>query len=100
LSNALKFTAEGGKIIVSVHNSSEDNTVEVSVSDNGRGIPEDGLMQVFEKFKRVDDKRGAIRGTGMGLAIVRHIINAHGGHIWVKSKVGEGSTFTFSLPSL
>ena len=100
LSNALKFTAEGGKIIVSVHNSNEDNTVEVSVSDNGRGIPEDGLMQVFDKFKRVDDKRGAIRGTGMGLAIVRHIINAHGGHIWVKSKVGEGSTFTFSLPSL
>ena len=99
LSNALKFTVEGGKITVSVKNNSENHTVEISVSDNGRGIPEDGLMQVFEKFKRVDDKRGAIRGTGMGLAIVRHIINAHGGHIWVKSKVGEGSTFTFSLPA-
>ncbi|HYA14459.1 MAG TPA: ATP-binding protein [Syntrophales bacterium] len=100
LSNALKFTMEGGKITVSVKNNSENNTVEISVSDNGRGIPEDGLMQVFDKFKRVDDKRGAIRGTGMGLAIVRHIINAHGGRIWVKSKVGEGSTFTFSLPAL
>ncbi len=100
LSNALKFTMESGKITVSVKNNSENNTVEISVSDNGRGIPEDGLMQVFDKFKRVDDKRGAIRGTGMGLAIVRHIINAHGGHIWVKSKVGEGSTFTFSLPVL
>ena len=55
-------------------------------------------MQVFDKFKRVDDGRGAVMGTGLGLAIVRHIINAHGGHIWVKSKVGEGSTFTFSLP--
>ncbi len=99
-SNALKFTPEGGKISVSVKNNGENNTVEISVSDNGRGIPEDGLMQVFDKFKRVDDKRGAIRGTGMGLAIVRHIINAHGGHIWVKSKVGEGSTFTFSLPAL
>ena len=99
LSNALKFTMEGGKITVSVKNNSENHTIEISVSDNGRGIPEDGLMQVFEKFKRVDDKRGAIRGTGMGLAIVRHIINAHGGHIWVKSKVGEGSTFTFSLPA-
>jgi two-component system sensor histidine kinase GlrK len=100
LSNALKFTMEGGKITVSVKNNNENNTVEISVSDNGRGIPEDGLMQVFDKFKRVDDKRGAIRGTGMGLAIVRHIINAHGGHIWVKSKVGEGSIFTFSLPAL
>jgi signal transduction histidine kinase len=100
LSNALKFTMEGGKITVSVKNNSENNNVEISVSDNGRGIPEDGLMQVFDKFKRVDDKRGAIRGTGMGLAIVRHIINAHGGHIWVRSKVGEGSTFTFSLPAL
>ena len=99
-SNALKFTMEGGKITVSVKNNGENHTVEISVSDNGRGIPEDGLMQVFDKFKRVDDKRGAIRGTGMGLAIVRHIINAHGGHIWVKSKVGEGSTFTFSLPAL
>lgn len=100
LSNALKFTMEGGKIAISVKNNSKDHTLEISVSDNGRGIPEDGLMQVFDKFKRVDDKRGAIRGTGMGLAIVRHIINAHGGHIWVKSKVGEGSTFTFSIPAL
>ena len=100
LSNALKFTSEGGKITVSAKSNGENNTIEISVSDNGRGIPEDGLMQVFDKFKRVDDKRGAIRGTGMGLAIVRHIINAHGGHIWVKSKVGEGSTFTFSLPAL
>jgi two-component system sensor histidine kinase GlrK len=98
LSNALKFTPEGGKISVSARDNKENRTVEISVSDNGRGIPENGLMQVFDKFKRVDDRRGAIRGTGLGLAIARHIINAHGGHIWVKSKVGEGSTFTFSLP--
>ncbi|MGZ3634503.1 MAG: HAMP domain-containing sensor histidine kinase, partial [Syntrophales bacterium] len=99
LDNALKYTPEGGKIIVSVRNDDENGTVEVSVSDTGRGIPEDGLMEVFDKFKRVDDRRGAVIGTGLGLAIVRHIINAHGGHIWVKSKVGEGSTFTFSLPA-
>ncbi|MGZ3607210.1 MAG: sensor histidine kinase, partial [Syntrophales bacterium] len=99
LDNALKYTPEGGKIIVSVRNDDGNDTVEVSVSDTGRGIPEDGLMEVFDKFKRVDDRRGAVIGTGLGLAIVRHIINAHGGHIWVKSKVGEGSTFTFSLPA-
>jgi len=98
LSNALKFTPEGGKISISARNNKEQRTVEISVSDNGRGIPEDGLIQVFDKFKRVDDRRGAIRGTGLGLAIARHIINAHGGYIWVRSKVGEGSTFTFSLP--
>lgn len=99
LSNALKYTPEGGRIAVSVRSSMENHTVEISVSDNGRGIPEDGLMQVFDKFKRVDDRRGSVMGTGLGLAIVRHIINAHGGQIWVKSKVGEGSTFTFSLPA-
>ncbi|HEX7535360.1 MAG TPA: ATP-binding protein, partial [Syntrophales bacterium] len=99
LGNALKYTPEGGQINVSVRNNRENETVEVSVSDTGRGIPEDGLTAVFDKFKRVDDRRGAIMGTGLGLAIVRHIINAHGGHIWVKSKVGEGSTFTFSLPA-
>jgi two-component system, NtrC family, sensor histidine kinase GlrK len=99
LDNALKYTLEGGKITVSVRNNDENDTVEVSVSDTGRGIPENGLMEVFDKFKRVDDRRGAAMGSGLGLAIVRHIINAHGGHIWVKSKVGEGSTFTFSLPA-
>jgi two-component system sensor histidine kinase GlrK len=98
LGNALKYTQEGGKIIISTKINSENQTIEVSVSDNGRGIPEDGLVQVFDKFKRVDDGRGAVMGTGLGLSIVRHIINAHGGHIWVKSKKGEGSTFTFSLP--
>lgn len=98
LGNAWKYTQAGGAITVSAIYRSDNGTVEISVKDNGIGIPEDGLQQVFDKFKRVDNRRGAIRGTGLGLAIVRHIINKHGGQIWVKSKVGEGSTFTFSLP--
>lgn len=98
LSNAVKYTQEGGRIVLSANSNTENHTVEISVSDNGRGIPENGLTQVFDKFKRVDDGRGAVMGTGLGLAIVRHIINAHGGRIWVESKEGEGSTFTFSLP--
>lgn len=98
LSNAWKYTQEGGTITASAVYDSEKGAIEISITDNGMGIPEDGLQQVFDKFKRVDDGRGAIRGTGLGLAIVRHIINAHGGQIWVKSKIGEGSTFTFSLP--
>jgi len=98
LSNAWKYTQEGGTITVSAVHDSEKGATEISVTDNGMGIPEDGLQQVFDKFKRVDDRRGAIMGTGLGLAIVRHIVNTHGGQIWVKSKIGDGSTFTFSLP--
>ncbi|MGV8056989.1 MAG: ATP-binding protein [Smithellaceae bacterium] len=98
LSNAWKYTPAGGTITICAVWDSEKGAAEISVKDNGMGIPEDGLQQVFDKFQRVDDHRGAIRGTGLGLAIVRHIINTHGGQIWVKSKIGEGSTFTFSLP--
>jgi two-component system, NtrC family, sensor histidine kinase GlrK len=98
LSNAWKYTPSGGTVAVSASLNKEKGAIEISVTDNGIGIPEDGLQRVFDKFKRVDDRRGAVRGTGLGLAIVRHIINTHGGQIWVKSKAGKGSTFTFSLP--
>ena len=98
LSNALKFTAEGGRITVDVGYRTEEKSVEVAVSDTGRGIPASGLKEVFEKFRRVDDGKGAVRGTGLGLAIVKHIVNAHGGRVWAESEVGKGSTFIFSLP--
>lgn len=99
LGNAWKYTQEGGTVTVSAVHDSRNGEAVISVTDNGAGIPEEGLQQVFDKFKRVDDRRSAIMGTGLGLAIVRHIINTHGGQVWVKSKLGEGSTFTFSLPA-
>lgn len=99
LSNALKYTPDGGLITIAVRHRADTNCVEVAVSDTGRGIPESGLQEVFEKFRRVDDGKGAVRGTGLGLAIVKHIINAHGGRIWAESEFGRGSTFTFSLPA-
>jgi len=99
LSNALKFTPDGGLITITARHRRDANRIEVAVSDTGRGIPESGLKEVFEKFKRVDDGKGAVRGTGLGLAIVKHIINAHGGRVWAESVVGKGSTFTFSLPA-
>jgi signal transduction histidine kinase len=97
LSNALKFTSSGGRVTIfaTLHPA---KSVEVAVSDTGRGIPEWGLKEVFEKFKRVDDGRSAVHGTGLGLAIVKHIVNAHGGQVWAESEFGKGSTFTFSLP--
>jgi len=99
LSNALKFTPDGGLITIAARHRADAGRVEVAVSDTGRGIPESGLKEVFEKFRRVDDGKGAVRGTGLGLAIVKHIINAHGGHVWAESEFGRGSTFTFSLPA-
>lgn len=98
LSNALKFTPDGGLITITARHRTDADRIEVAVSDTGRGIPESGLKEVFEKFRRVDDGKGAVRGTGLGLAIVKHIINAHGGHVWAESEFGRGSTFTFSLP--
>ena len=98
LSNAMKYTAEGGRITVVAGYGPDEKSVEVAVSDTGLGIPTSKLKEVFERFKRIDDSKGAIRGTGLGLAIVKHIVNAHGGHVWVESEVGKGSTFTFSLP--
>lgn len=98
LDNALKFTPDKGKITINTKHNRNDGSVEISLSDTGCGIPEEGIEEIFDKFKRVDERKGAVRGTGLGLAIVKHIINAHGGRIWAESKPGEGSVFTFSLP--
>jgi two-component system sensor histidine kinase GlrK len=97
LGNAIKFTPEGGKIWVSAD--SADNEVTVSIADTGPGIPEKKLFSIFDKFQQVSIKDQKKReGTGLGLCIAKNIINAHGGKIWAKSKKGQGSTFTFTLP--
>jgi signal transduction histidine kinase len=100
LSNSIKFTPRGGTIIVAVHHEeSPKHQVIVSISDTGVGIPEKDQDLIFEKFQRSGDiLTSNIEGTGLGLAITRQIVNYHGGRIWVRSKPGEGSTFTFTLP--
>ena len=103
LSNALKFTPEGGKVCVSarLHRNSNGTAshVEVIVSDTGQGIPEDDLEKVFKRFYQSAGNAGKRQpGTGLGLAIARHIVEAHKGYIWVESRVGEGSNSTFTLP--
>jgi signal transduction histidine kinase len=98
LSNAFKFSPENATVAVSAV--SNGDFIEVSVSDTGVGIPPEDVEKMFEKFAQVSSRapRGE-KGTGLGLAIVKKLVEMHGGRVWAKSKVGEGSTFSFSLPT-
>jgi len=96
LSNAIKFTPEGGRIEVGAV--PKDGFVEVSVSDTGVGIAPEDQEAVFEEFRQVGTAEKKAEGTGLGLTLCRKFIELHGGKIWVKSELGAGSTFTFTLP--
>jgi len=96
LSNALKFTPEGGRI--DVRATVNDGQVEVSVADTGVGIAPEDQEAVFEEFRQVGTADKKVEGTGLGLALSRKFIELHGGRIWVESQLGQGSTFTFTLP--
>lgn len=96
IGNAVKFTTQGGVTLTAETN---DKMVVVHVSDTGPGIPESGLKLLFKKFSQVHDKTTHPGGTGLGLYISKQIVEGLGGKIWVASKVGQGSTFSFSLPA-
>jgi signal transduction histidine kinase len=96
LSNAIKFTPEGGRIDVLA--TPRDGSVEVSVSDTGVGIAPEDQERVFEEFRQVGTADKKAEGTGLGLTLCRKFIELHGGRIWVKSQVGVGSIFTFTVP--
>jgi two-component system, OmpR family, phosphate regulon sensor histidine kinase PhoR len=98
LDNALQYTPPGGHVDVTAY--SNGHEVIFTVSDTGIGIPEADLERIFERFYRVDAARSReAGGTGLGLSIARHIVDAHGGRIWVESAVGQGSRFRFSIDS-
>ena len=96
LSNALKFTPEGGRI--GARTRLHDGVAEGSVADTGIGIAPTGQDAVFEEFRQVGTADRKAGGTGLGLALSRKFIELRGGRIWVKSKLGTGSSFTFTLP--
>lgn len=94
INNALKFTESGGKVEVKV--SGQNDTIEINICDTGIGIADDQLPNIFDPFYRVCSDHS---GSGLGLAIAESIIRAHDGRISVKSSLGQGSTFTLSIPT-
>ena len=97
IENAINYSPDGTRVVVTVK--SVDGICEVSVSDQGIGIPEKDLERIFERFYRVDPARSRITGgTGLGLSIVKHVVNNHGGDVSVWSVEGAGSTFTIRIP--
>ena len=99
VSNAVKYSPQGGTIWLSARRQDE-HEISIAVHDQGRGIPQDKLERIFERFHQVDasDSR-MMGGTGLGLAICRSIVKQHGGRIWASSPPGEGATFRFTLPT-
>lgn len=96
--NAIKYGRPQGRVIVGGKKSNNDK-MEISVRDDGPGIPPESLDRVFERFYRVDKARSREQGgTGLGLSIVKHIVLAHGGEVRVESELGKGATFYFTLP--
>lgn len=105
IGNAIKFTPEGGRILVTAQPLTHDgkaghgDRVAISIKDTGIGIPSEHLDAIFEKFHQVEGSlQRSVSGTGLGLAIAKGLVEAHQGQIWVESEVGKGSTFTFTLP--
>jgi two-component system phosphate regulon sensor histidine kinase PhoR len=97
LDNAIQYTPPGGQIMVSA--SADSDEVTFTVSDTGIGIPQADQPRIFERFYRVDVARSReVGGTGLGLAIAKHLVEVHGGRIWVDSEVGQGSQFHFTVP--
>ncbi len=97
LDNAIQYTLPGGKIVLSAE--AKNDEVIFTVSDTGIGIPRSDQPRIFERFYRVDAARSReAGGTGLGLSIAKHLIEVHGGRIWVESEVGEGSQFHFAIP--
>jgi two-component system phosphate regulon sensor histidine kinase PhoR len=99
MSNAVKYTPSGGSVKIETGVDEITGTAAVSITDTGAGIPEDQLERIFDKFHRAEATKNQVKGTGLGLNLVKQIIEkVHNGRVFVKSKVGAGSTFGFEMP--
>ncbi|MBN1550455.1 PAS domain S-box protein [bacterium] len=97
IGNAVKYSARGG--VIRVTGGITDDHFEAAVADNGIGMSTDQVEKIFDKFYRADASDTAIEGTGLGMTIVKHIVEAHGGRIWVESELGKGTTVRFTIPT-
>ncbi len=101
VSNGIKYTREGNSITLAARPSENGKDVEIVVSDQGMGIPAEELPKLFSRYYRVrTEQTRTIEGTGLGLYIVKLLVEAHGGRVWVESQLGSGSQFHFTLPSV
>ena len=101
LSNAIKYSPSGGSVWVEIDSDQDRGMTHISVVDTGVGIPAEDLPYVWEKFYRVADHKKIAKGTGLGLNLVKHVVETvHQGKVSLHSRVGEGSRFTISLPML
>ncbi len=99
LGNAIKYTSEGGRIKVRAEVIKNGRELEVSVEDTGIGIPEEHLDHIWDRFYRIENKVHTVKGTGLGLHLVKVAIEEHHhGEVFVQSKIGQGSIFGFRLP--
>ena len=97
LSNAVKFTPEKGRVLIDIQE--KDNDIQFSIEDTGIGIPPQDIPKVFQEFFRADNALDQkIKGSGLGLSLVKKIVEAHKGKIWFNTELGKGTRFTFTLP--
>jgi two-component system phosphate regulon sensor histidine kinase PhoR len=96
--NALKYTPQGGRVTIEARG--EGDQVILEVCDTGQGIPLEAQSRIFERFYRLPNQPDGVKGTGLGLTIVKSIVERHGGRVWVTSQSGCGTTFTVSLPTI
>lgn len=99
VSNAIKYSPEGGEVRIIMREEPETGTVLIGVKDHGTGIPESAQNNLFKPYRRIHNpKTHNVKGTGVGLFLVKNLVEAHHGTIWVESKLGHGSTFWFRIP--
>jgi two-component system phosphate regulon sensor histidine kinase PhoR len=99
VSNAIKYSPEGGEVRIIIREEPEKQTVLMGVRDHGTGIPESAKAKLFKPYLRIHNpKTAGVKGTGVGLYLVKHLVEAHHGSIWCESELGKGTTFWFRIP--